>query len=164
MRILIIPIFLLFTLIPTLGLAKPILPDSVSSAKNEWDRFFSSNLKYPSAALRTRQSARVVFSVKISPEGTLDSMYFQEQAPDYFNEEVQRVFDMSSLFWKHEILEEREFNKSYQIVVNFIFSNSGGPPADRKKIASNYILNGKPEKALKISEQLVKSNPYDYLI
>jgi hypothetical protein len=85
-----------------------------------------------------------------------------EIAPDYFNDQVKRVFDMVSLFWKPEILKERKFNNSYQIVVNFIFSNSGGPPADRKKIASTYILNGKPEKALKISEQLVKSNPYGY--
>lgn len=161
MRILLIPIFFLITLIPTLGSANPILNDSISPAKKEWDRFFSSNLKYPPEALRTRQSARVVISIKISPEGTLDSMYLVEKAPEYFNDQVQRVFDMASLFWKHEVLEEREFNKTYQIVVNFIFSNSGGPPADRKKIASNYILNGKPEKALKISEELVKSNPYD---
>lgn len=162
MRILLIPILFLLTLIPILGSANPVLYDSVSTAKNEWDTFFSSNLKYPAEALRTRQSARVVISIKISSEGTLDSMYLVEKAPEYFNDQVQRVFDMASLFWKPEILEEREFNNTYQIVVNFIFSNSGGPPADRKKIASNYILNGKPEKALKISEQLVKSNPYDY--
>lgn len=163
MRFLIVSIFFLVTLVPTLVSANPILIDSISPAKKEWDEFFGKNLKYPTEALRTRESALVVISIKIGPEGTLDSLHLVEKASPYFNDQVLRVFNMASLFWKHEVLEGREFNTSYQIVVNFTFSNAGGPPTDRKKIATNYILAGKPEKALKISEQLVKSNPYDYI-
>ena len=163
MRFLIVSIFLLVTLVPSLVSANPIPIDSISPAKKEWDEFFGRNLKYPSEALRPRESAQVVISIKIGPEGTLDSLHLVEKASPYFNDQVLRVFDMASLFWKHEVLEGREFNASYQIVVNFIVSNTGGPPTDRKKIATNYILAGKPEKALKISEQLVKSNPYDYI-
>lgn len=162
MRFLFVSIFLFVTLLPSFVSANPILNDSISLAKKEWDEFFGKNLRYPTEALRTRESALVVISIKIGPEGTLDSLHMVEKASPYFNEQVLRVFDMASLFWKNEVLEGREFNTSYQIVVNFTSSNTGGPPTDRKKIASNYILDGKPEKALKISDQLVKSNPYDY--
>jgi len=162
MRFLIVSIFFLVSLFPALVSANTILTDSISPAKKEWDEFFAKNLRYPREALRTRESALVVIAIKIGPDGTLDSLQLLEKASPYFNDQVLRVFDMASLFWKHEVLEGRKFNTSYQIAVNFTFSNTGGPTTDRKKIATNYILAGKPEKALKISEQLVESNPYDF--
>lgn len=136
--------------------------DSTLTERKIWEEFFSKNLRYPAEGLRAQESARIVLSVKIGPEGNLDSLFLVEEAPDYFQNHVLEVFSLGSALWSPAILENRPVNARYLICFDFEFGGTNGPPADFKKVAEGYIEKGKPEKALKVLDQLIEKQPYDY--
>lgn len=162
MRLLSITVLVFFTFLPPLFAASPSLEDSILTERKIWEEFFAKNLRYPAEAIRAQESARIVLSVKIGPEGNLDSLFLVEDAPEYFQDHVMEVFSLGTSLWNKAILENRPADARYLICFNFEFGGTNGPPADRQKMAKDYIEKGKPEKALKILDQLIEKQPYSY--
>ena len=132
------------------------------SDRTIWEKFFATNLRYPSEALKSQESSRVVFSVKIGADATLDSVFIVEDAPAYFLDHVQEVFSRGSTLWNKSILENRPVNERYLVCFNFEYAGNNGPPADLVKSARDLLDKGKADRALKILDKLIEKQPYDY--
>lgn len=162
MRFFTTTVIVFFTTISSLFAVTQTSEDSTLTERRIWEEFFAKNLRYPSEAIRSQESARIVLSVKIGPEGTLDSVFIVEEAEEYFQSHVEQVFSLGSSLWNKAILENRPLNERYLVCFNFEFGGTNGPPADRLKMAKDYIEKGKADKAVKILDQLIEKQPYDY--
>lgn len=162
MRFFTIAVFFFLTANSSLFAVNRTSEDSTLTGRRIWEEFFAKNLSYPSEAIRSQESARIVLSVKIGPEGTLDSVFIVEDAEEYFRAHLEEVFSLGLSLWNKSILENRPPNERYLVCFNFEFGGTNGPPADRVTLAKDYIAKGKPDKAVKVLDQLIEKQPYDY--
>lgn len=156
-KIYVIPI-LLFLSIASIH---PILAQTSDSGLTQWEALISRQIKYPIEAIRARKEGVVAISLSTDEEGNLGEIKLQKTASQYFDnqslEAVQNVRDL----WSAEMLADRKPGETYLLVFNYFFLQEGSSKQDKIKSAMDLIQKGKPEKALKIAEQMVNGNPFD---
>lgn len=136
--------------------------DSLYSKRKIWTEYIQKNLRYPLEALQSQEEAQILLSVKIGPEGSLDSIYIVKEASPIFQSHVLEVFDQASLLWNPDVLENRPLDERYLISFFFEFGGTDGPPANYFNLAEEHLKNGNPDKALKTLDSLIEKQPYAY--
>lgn len=136
--------------------------DSLYSNRKIWTEYIQKNLRYPREALQSQEEAQIILSVKIGPEGTLDSLYLVEEASPLFQSHVLKVFEQASLLWNIDVLENRPLDARYLISFSFEFGGTDGPPANYFNLAKEQLDKGNPDKVLKTLDRLVEKEPYAY--
>ncbi len=107
----------------------PEFPGGVEGIKN----WVSSNLKYPTIALRNKVEGRVYISFVIDKSGQVNDVKVLRSVNPVFNEEAIRIV-ASMPAWKPGLQEGKPVRVSYVFPVNF--------QLPEKKIAKNYKTRG----------------------
>lgn len=137
--------------------------DSLYSNRKIWTEYIQKNLRYPREALQSQEEARVILSVKIGPEGALDSLYLIEEASSLFQSHVLEVFQQASFLWNNDVLENRPLDARYLISFSFEFGGIDGPPVNYSNLAKEQLNKGNLDKALNTLDRLVEKEPYAYI-
>lgn len=132
----------------------------ISTSLNE---LLAMNLKFPSAELRDKKSARVIISMKIDQVGRPDSIFLIESASEAFNKEVLRVIDLATINWKPEYLENRPSGNEYLWVISFKAAMGESMITDEFSVVDNFIKKEKYDKAIELCSEKITENPYKYL-
>lgn len=142
-------------------------PDSIQTVekakylKEDLTKFLSKNVAYPNEAIRSNIQGDVVLSFTITKNGKLDSLTILK-SPDFsFSTSTIVAFDRLYEQWSPSRINDRPVDKKYFIIIRFRIYINTQPPDNKSKTAV-YIKKQKFEKALKLLNNAIKDNQYDF--
>lgn len=137
-----------------------LFAETTSFSYGQWEAIISRQVRYPIEALRARKEGTVAVALSTDSSGNLQDIKLDGEPLPIFGELVLNAVESSRDLWSSEMLGDREKGNTYFVVFNFVIVMEGNSEETRLKSAINYIQKGKPDKALKIADKLVKENPY----
>ncbi len=141
---------------------QPHFSNAQSLGLEQWEALITRQIKYPIEALRAKKEGTVAVAISTDSLGNLGEIYLERKAAAYFDEQVLTAVNSMRDLWSSSMLENRKPGETYFLIFNFIMIQDGtSSKQERIQFATGLIQKGKPEKALKIADNLVKENPYD---
>lgn len=123
--------------------------------------FLETNVKYPDAAFLNKIKGDVIFSFVIKKDGRLDSLSLVKSPDFILTTNSVDGFKLIDGKWSPTIIDGRPADMRYSLVFRYrIYLNT--QPPDYKKMAERNIKKLKFDKALKLYDEAIEDNRYDF--